>query len=220
MKKWMTSNEETISPKVLLLYEAVRELLSEDVDVNNLKISDITQRAGIGKGTAYDYFDSKEEVIIQGVMYHFNRLMETVERSIEEHSTFHDQIRYFLDVIDDNLNQNGCFLKVIRLLLGSSQISGYLQQAVRDGCIKNPLQLLEQIVRQGQESGEVRTEYPTAYIVFTICARLLSYAALADSREEDCLFYSMKVDIAEMRKMMYHGIMQEFCGEVKDAGER
>ena len=50
MKKWMWSKAENggqLSPKVLLLYKAVIDLLNENVDVNTLKVSDITQRAGI-----------------------------------------------------------------------------------------------------------------------------------------------------------------------------
>ena len=47
-------------PKVLALYRGVLELLDEGADVNTIKVSDITAKAGIGKGTAYDYFKSRE----------------------------------------------------------------------------------------------------------------------------------------------------------------
>ncbi len=49
-----TENE--LKPKVRALYEAVLELLNENADISTMKVSDITSRAGIGKGTAYDYF--------------------------------------------------------------------------------------------------------------------------------------------------------------------
>ena len=35
-------------PKVLALYRGVLELLDEGADVNGIKVSDITARAGIG----------------------------------------------------------------------------------------------------------------------------------------------------------------------------
>ena len=50
--------EKTLSPKVKALYEAVEELIFENIDVKGIKVSDITERAGIGKGTAYEYFES------------------------------------------------------------------------------------------------------------------------------------------------------------------
>ena len=41
----------TLSEKELLLYQAVIELLDEGMEVHQIKVSDITNRAGVGKGT-------------------------------------------------------------------------------------------------------------------------------------------------------------------------
>ena len=49
--------------KVRLLYEAVLAMVTNGWDINRMKVSDITAQAGIGKGTAYEYFSSKEEII-------------------------------------------------------------------------------------------------------------------------------------------------------------
>ena len=40
--------------KVLAMYGAVIDLINEGCDINTLKVADITTRAGIGKGTAYE----------------------------------------------------------------------------------------------------------------------------------------------------------------------
>ena len=48
-----------LAPKVTATYQAVIDLLMEGVDVGSLTVSEITGRAGIGKGTDYDYFSSK-----------------------------------------------------------------------------------------------------------------------------------------------------------------
>jgi hypothetical protein len=50
-------NIDDIPQKVLLLYNAVGQMIAENVDVNGLRVVNITDRAGIGKGTAYEYFD-------------------------------------------------------------------------------------------------------------------------------------------------------------------
>ena len=214
MKKWMWSKAENggqLSPKVLLLYKAVIDLLNENVDVNTLKVSDITQRAGIGKGTAYDYFESKEEVIIRGILYYLNRFLTEVEDMLQKQEDFAGQITYLFDLIDENLHENECLLRVVHLLLGSSQISTYLQQTVYSGNAKTPLDVLDRIIVRAMESGELKKEYPISYIVYTICARLLTYAALADFKEEDRPVYSRSVDIRQMRELTYQGIIGEFC---------
>ena len=55
--------------KVLLMYQAVSELLRNQNDIAKIKVADITSRAGIGKGTAYEYFSSKEELIANALMH-------------------------------------------------------------------------------------------------------------------------------------------------------
>ena len=53
-----------VPPKVTAMYRAVSTLLREDKDISEMSVSMITGLAGIGKGTAYEYFDSKEEIIV------------------------------------------------------------------------------------------------------------------------------------------------------------
>ena len=42
-----------VPPKVRQMYEAVIQLLEEGMDMEDIRVSTITERAGIGKGTAY-----------------------------------------------------------------------------------------------------------------------------------------------------------------------
>ena len=46
-------------PKVKAMYEAVLELFASGREFGTLKVSEITAKAGIGKGTAYEYFSTK-----------------------------------------------------------------------------------------------------------------------------------------------------------------
>ena len=54
-------DKKELQNKVILMYEAVISLIEEGKDINSIKVVDITSRAGIGKGTAYEYFKSNEE---------------------------------------------------------------------------------------------------------------------------------------------------------------
>ena len=69
MELQKTKSMPELKPKVKALYDAVLELLNENADVNALTVADITKRAGIGKGTAYDYFSCKEEIIAGAIIY-------------------------------------------------------------------------------------------------------------------------------------------------------
>lgn len=64
--------EKKLPEKIEAMYKAVQELIEEGADVNRIKVSEITQKAGIGKGTAYEYFSNKEELISSALLYQMN----------------------------------------------------------------------------------------------------------------------------------------------------
>lgn len=210
MKKEFSNEGAVLSPKVQLLYKAVIELLNEGADVNSLKISDITQKAGIGKGTAYDYFNSKEEVIGAGIIYYIDKFLADAEAEVKELSSFHDSVNYLFDVLERNLDERGCLVRLVHLLLGSSPVSVYMQDAIRNGEAEMPLLLLDKIVRKGIENGELTRECPTSYIVYTLCTKILTYAAFLDIKEGELPLYSKDIDKKQMRELMVKGIMLEF----------
>ena len=61
--------DEKKNDKVTAIYKAVQELVEEGADFRTLRVSDVSAKAGIGKGTTYEYFSSKEEMIVKAVSY-------------------------------------------------------------------------------------------------------------------------------------------------------
>lgn len=72
-----------VPPKVTAMYRAVSTLLREDKDISEMSVSMITGLAGIGKGTAYEYFDSKEEIIVCALLYEIRTVTEQASRQIQ-----------------------------------------------------------------------------------------------------------------------------------------
>ena len=67
---------ENLPEKEMKIYLAVGELIKEGKDIGSLTISEISNRAGIGKGTTYEYFDSKEELIYKALHDKFYSVMD------------------------------------------------------------------------------------------------------------------------------------------------
>ena len=78
--------------KVLSLYQAVIDLIEEDADINGMKVADITNRAGIGKGTAYEYFSSKEEMIVEALMFDMERQLGQIYELLLVKKSLKEQI--------------------------------------------------------------------------------------------------------------------------------
>lgn len=210
MKKEFSDEGAVLSPKVQLLFHAVIDYLNEGIDVNKLKISDITQKAGIGKGTAYEYFNSKEEVIGGGILYYITQFLCGIQEELGRRETFEDCLYYLMDVLEQNLNERGCLIRVVHLLMGNSQISVFLQDAIQNGKAELPLVILDRMVKKGIEQGEITNACPVSYIAYTICARILLYATLLNMKDNERPFYNVTVNMMQMKELTIRGIMQEF----------
>lgn len=86
--------------KELAIYQGVLRLLAEGADIYALKASDIAQAAGIGKGTLYNYFSSKEEIILSTIRYtmeeHLRQLQEAMAQKPDFSGKLHCALGYEL----------------------------------------------------------------------------------------------------------------------------
>ena len=95
--------------KVRLMYEAVSQLLKGKQELTSIKVQDITAKAGIGKGTAYEYFSSKEEIIANALMYEYAvKISHLVESAFAE-KEFKSRCYKVMDWLLENKEYNMMF---------------------------------------------------------------------------------------------------------------
>ncbi|MBR5067319.1 MAG: TetR/AcrR family transcriptional regulator [Lachnospiraceae bacterium] len=88
---------ENLPEKEVKIYAAVGALIKEGKDVSNLTISEISNRAGIGKGTTYEYFDSKEELIYKALHYFVIDSLKVVLLKMLNEGSFKDKFYSIMD---------------------------------------------------------------------------------------------------------------------------
>ena len=112
----MESDEhEVLPPKAKQMYQAVLEMISEGDDVGVITVSGITTRAGIGKGTAYEYFKSKEELIGKALEWNFRTQMEDLYETICREEGFHDKVYALLNWLEERVRFGDVFRQTFRL---------------------------------------------------------------------------------------------------------
>ncbi|SFJ71301.1 transcriptional regulator, TetR family [Terrisporobacter glycolicus] len=80
--------------KELLIFYGFKKIITNNSNIENIKVSDIAKAAGIGKGTIYEYFKSKDEIIARSIIYNFKiDIINTIE-AIKEVSTFKEQCNH------------------------------------------------------------------------------------------------------------------------------
>ncbi len=171
--------KEEIPEKVLLLYRGVMELVLEGVDVRTLKVSDITRKAGIGKGTAYDYFDTREEIIVSAILHFMVCIQEEAEAQLAQRTGFFERMEYLLELLEEKMAERECFLHFIHLLTDTSICGLKLQERIREAGQEDYtlVSMLKNMIREGVENGELRADIPEGYLCYTVGSQLVCFMA-------------------------------------------
>ncbi|GFI65061.1 hypothetical protein IMSAG185_00654 [Lachnospiraceae bacterium] len=205
----MTGLEEIrdVPPKVLGMYRAVVELIEEGADIAGLRVSTITDRAGIGKGTAYEYFETKEEIVACAMVYYMQWLFDWLGKILLEKESFREQLDYLLDEMEKENGRKFCFLRFVHILTDNSEFSQLIRQKLgtREAEKCMPMAIFEKVLRRAVERGELRDDLPMDYMVYSVFAHLLTYM-MAITTEQ-----SFHVDPAGMRPYVFRGILGELC---------
>lgn len=111
-----------IAEKEMLMYKAVIEMVQENYDINSIKVSDITSRAGIGKGTAYEYFGSKEEIIVKALFYDTYVHILNVEKLMKADKKFKEKYYLLMDYLEEKLPNTKATGNLIKIFMGNYEI--------------------------------------------------------------------------------------------------
>lgn len=206
VKGMVKDMKESLSPKVKALYEAVSELISENVDVRDVKVSDITGRAGIGKGTAYEYFSNKEEIISSALIYHIDMICSQVMTAIDRMEDFAEMVDYLLVCMDREIPKRDCLIQFIQLLTDNSLISQLLHRKIKESnselCM--PQTLIDRILQKGIRQGYLKEQLPFFYMRMVFMSKVMVYALYitSDEAEKVC-------DKQQMHRLLYEGLIKE-----------
>lgn len=197
--------EEKLPEKVKAMYGAVWELLEEGTDVNRIKVADITARAGIGKGTAYEYFSDKGELISSAILYGMNAIYHEIGNRIKEKNSFEESIYFVLSFIEEKISQRDCFLKYVHIITDNGEISERLREAMKKQGedVYNSEDCIRYMMHLGRETGEITGSLPEDYMYLSIASKIVGYAIYATTERG-------KVDNREMQKLICEGLLKEF----------
>lgn len=137
------------------LYDCALALLNEKKSADRIAVSQIAERAGIGKSTVYEYFTSKEELFAQAIFYYLQRQVAVIRQEVSGQN-FREGFRLLIDTAIQVFQENEAmfdFLFMNRVLMEpESQLQATLQQQLQQ------LQMLVsgyfvELVQKGVEEG-------------------------------------------------------------------
>lgn len=150
----MENTYEKLPQKVEMMFRAVIEMVNEGSDINTMKVQDITKRAGIGKGTAYEYFSSKEELIGKAIDWNLRSEILGLAQAVEEKACFRDRIFCILDFMDEKVRSRNRLVQMLGTSSNSCCISHNMKEALQETRYPELIRaFLADVMKAGMEEG-------------------------------------------------------------------
>lgn len=152
------------------VFEGVLALAEGGADLRLLTVQDIARAAGIGKGTVYEYFSSKEEILAGTILYCIENELDEAEQAMERETTFSGCLEGLGRLLEEVLEQR---LVRYHLIIDSLQRSGkdgpsgkYCEK-VKAECGRI-IRVANHLIALGRKDGKIRAEYTDEYCLFVL----------------------------------------------------
>lgn len=144
-------------------------------------VEDITEAADVGKGTFFNYFPSKDHILIAFGEMQLGKLEAAVAEVRRNNEPIPDFLRTLVDRMTQEPTQNP---EIIRAILQAYLSTTPVREAMLD--LQKRVQALHtELIRLGQQQGEIRDDLPAEEIAYvfrqTIFGTLLIWSLFGDA---------------------------------------
>lgn len=197
------------SPKEKAIYNAVIELFEEGADLNHLTVAEITGKAGIGKGTAYEYFSDKEEMIAKALFYNSENLCRQVYNGVCKEKDLYGKVNYVLLKMEQQIPKANCILRLVMMMSENSMVSRRMKEMVQETLSAKAaaINIIKKVLENEFTNRETPSEDIMEYLALSIYSRIMCYAMILKDDK-----YNNEADRNIMRKLVTDGI----CREVRE----
>lgn len=200
------------SPKEKAIYQAVIELFEEGEDLNYLTVAEITGRAGIGKGTAYEYFSDKEEMIAKALLYNAENFCRQLYAELDREKTLYDRIDYILTMMERETVKRNCIFRLIHMMSDYSAINRRIRELKKESSSEEmpAMEIFRHLLQNEFEGKQLPSGEKMQYLIMSVLSKILCYSMLLNEEE-----YQKEKE----RHVMHQLINQGICREVEEIME-
>jgi len=80
--------------------------LIHDLGIKKITVAQVAKTAGIGKGTVYEYFENKEDIIFEIINIHIEEYHNKFLESIKDLKSTREKVFHFFNFVIDNSEEN------------------------------------------------------------------------------------------------------------------
>jgi AcrR family transcriptional regulator len=154
-----------MSPKKVNKEEKRREIalsccdMIHETGMKNMTVAQVAKTAGIGKGTVYEYFENKEDIIFEIINIHIEEYHKEFLEGIRGVETTKEKIKHFfkfvLDDTEENMKHFNGYKEYLSIVLAEE--NSVMKEF---NCSSNEFfnTLLSQVLKEGIDKGELLPE--------------------------------------------------------------
>lgn len=173
----MSEAEKKYSPKEIAAFQGLFALAKDGRRFSSIKVQDIATAAGMGKGTLYEYFSSKEDILSGTILYALDGVVRCFEQSIEKTLSFRQILQRFFDKMNGDIP-----FAAVSMLIASVSPEQRAEIKVREQ--KNLHLLFSRLQRAeasafsiGRKSGEIDPQLDDSFCEYVIVSALFGQTA-------------------------------------------
>ena len=95
-----------IKQKEKAIFDGIFALIKRGINPYTIKVSDITTEAGVGKGTLYEYFKTKEEAISKAILHHIGQGLQQALLAVKSQDSFQGKFEAILLILARQAREN------------------------------------------------------------------------------------------------------------------
>ena len=180
------------------IFEGVLRLAASGSDLSQLKVQQIADAAGMGKGTLYEYFRSKEEILLGTFFYCIEGELTALEQMVSSCPDFGTLLEKSLDYVSGLIDSRASSYRMIALALNPGKQPCY--QELSSSYCGRLQSLLRRAMELGKLSHQVRPDCEYSYFAYVISSAYLAFAnALLHQKSEVPPEFSFLKDKARLR---------------------
>ena len=198
------------------IYEAVLRLMARGEQLYAVTVQQIAQEAGIGKGTVYEYFASREEILAKTMLRRMKQELEALAARVDRARSFDEKLESLLAAAWEMMRMKP---SCIRLLLADAHIAGIVEDLYDDlqesgaQAVEQMCALVSRMIADGVREGALPAPPGETCGLIAIAGGVLGYA-------KACRFLpgqSEEALRAEAKRIIYRALGREIGAPEQNA---
>lgn len=162
------------------IYRAVLRLAGDGADISRLRVQEIAAEAGMGKGTVYEYFASKDEILHGMTTYCMDSELSRVEELFDRCTTLDQVEQAMTEYLLEMHRDRG---EVYWVLARALAAKGKECPCAWSRPLRSRLEeCLRRLVERLQEAGEIDPALDGEYSVFVLLSVFMMHMAELGAR--------------------------------------